>query len=281
LAGNGGPTQFDLRDAGLHPGDAAADSPSPDASSCHPGNVLTFVAPEYRHASTSLGACTSSQIAGYEGCVDPQTAWSDAGEECQGDAGSQGPCPPCIVTPATASGYGPFVSSDGLVERNTAGCIEIEAPAMISCAKAVQALTDCEHYACEANCPVTDAVSLAAYQACATSADQSGCYAYSQAAQCVAEGDGGIEICETPSFEAFYDAIVPLFCGPPATAGDASNGTADASAAEGTDAAAGLAEAAPVDGAGGSSAEGDARVDASEPLDGSPSDAPRPDALIP
>src|SRR5260370_5971316 len=124
------------------------------------------------------------------------------------------------VRPADkAKWYGPLVSSGGFVQVNIAGCIEVSDPDGTLCARAVQALSDCELAACKANCPVTDSLSLTAYDSCATLADRTGCAAYQSAASCIAmELDGGLPAaCNAASFNDFYDATVPLFCGPPRT----------------------------------------------------------------
>jgi hypothetical protein len=79
-------------------------------------------------------------------------------------------------------------------------------------------LSDCENAACQANCPVTDPSSLIARQDCASEADQSGCVQRSGImASCPTTGmDAGLaEACANSGFKAFYDAVVPLFCGQP------------------------------------------------------------------
>src|SRR5260370_24245835 len=99
----------------------------------------------------------------------------------------------CILTADKAKWYGPFVGSGGCVQVNMAGCIEVTDPDGTLCARAVQVLSDCELAACKANCPVTDSLSLTAYDSCATLADRTGCAAYQSAASCIAmEVDRGL-----------------------------------------------------------------------------------------
>jgi hypothetical protein len=111
-----------------------------------------------------------------------------------------------------------------------AGCIELSDPGALSCAKSVQALSECELAACAANCPVSDPASLDAYDLCAAHADHTGCATYySVAASCtsaVAEaGTYAAPSCLETDFRRFYDYVVPLFCGaPPADAGLADTG---------------------------------------------------------
>jgi hypothetical protein len=222
-------------------------------TSCYPGNVETFSPAAYR-AATSAGQGACVPVDG----VDPIQVYYD---DCFGPTGSRAACDAfgqispanaacmaCIVTAGTAAAYGPLVLTDGFVQTNVAGCLELEAPLDLACAQAQQALSDCELAACSANCPVVDQASLVVYEKCAEQADATGCQAYYAAAACLrAQADAGVDggpesVCLAPSFEAFYQAVVPLFCGQ-------------------TSADAGLVEASAGD-AGPSDAEGEVRIDA-------------------
>jgi hypothetical protein len=129
------------------------------------------------------------------------------------------------VTPETADHYGPVIDHMGFVTANVAGCIELtDYPSGLACAKSVQAANGCELAACEANCPVHDMASRAGYDACAKQAAQVGCQYYDAMATryCNAERDAGqAAICLFPMFQEFYNAVVPLFCGPPPVRADA------------------------------------------------------------
>jgi hypothetical protein len=190
--------------------------------------------------------------------------------KCAMFPGTHAKCAACILTADTAKFYGPLVSSGGFVQANVAGCIEVSDPDGSLCARAVQALSDCELAACKANCPVTDSVSLAAYDSCASLADNTGCAAYQSATSCVGvELDGGLPAaCNAASFKAFYDAIVPLFCGPPRTTDGGAGITADASSADAASEAASVSDGAFGDASEDASA-GDALVggDAARPGD--------------
>jgi hypothetical protein len=191
-------------------------------TSCHPGNVETFVPAPYRHPTPSgQGACVAT-----DGGPDPiQEYYEDCfgsgmtKAACDGIAASNPTCKACIETAETAAAYGPLVLTNGFVEANVAGCIELESPSNFACAQAQQALSDCELAACAANCAVVDQTSLLAYEKCAGEADQTGCLAYDTAASCLgteveAGASGEAEsVCLASTFEAFYAAIVPLFCG--------------------------------------------------------------------
>jgi hypothetical protein len=198
-------------------------------------------------------------------------------------------CADCILTADTAKRYGPLVVSGGFVQVNFAACIEVSDPDGLLCAKAVQALSDCELSACRANCPVSDSFSLTAYDSCASLADTMGCAAYRSAASCFsAELEGGLPAACNASFKDFYDAIVPLFCGPPQRSDAGVVASADASSADAASEAAALGDGAFWDAAADASAgdaavldaagPSDARVDVSQTSDGSGPETSRDEA---
>ena len=127
---------------------------------------------------------------------------------------SHAPCVACIETPEAASHYGPLVDYGSFVAPNVAGCIELTDPSGLSCAKAIQTASVCERAACEANCPVSGAPSLAAYDACTKAADQGVCQSYALAASSCnrAEADGGgAAACLSSDFSGYYLEVVPIF----------------------------------------------------------------------
>ena len=76
--------------------------------------------------------------------------------------------PPASSRPYTADRLGPILDYGEFVGGNVAGCIEVTTPERPHRArKSVQALTDCELAACQANCPVSDSTSLTAREQCA------------------------------------------------------------------------------------------------------------------
>jgi hypothetical protein len=200
-----------------------AQSQPGDASACRPGDVATYRPAPYRLAAAAhKGVCDAMQIADFfRECLGPQKTSA----QCSAFMSDKttGACAACIVTSETADHYGPVIDHSGFVTANVAGCIELTDPSGVSCAKSVQALSGCELAACEANCPVHDAPSRSAYDACAKQADQAGCLYYAKAASCsAAEEDAGqAAICLLPMFQNFYDAVVPLFCGSPPSGADA------------------------------------------------------------
>jgi hypothetical protein len=194
-------------------------SESDAASSCLPSNVLTFVQGPYQPAAAPSAACLGADGGGvweafYEACLGPMKST----ELCAQfkNTPSNAACAACVLTPYTADQLGPILSFGEFVGGNVAGCIEVTTPSELSCAKFVQALTDCESAACQANCPVTDVSSLTARQDCASQADELGCLSFYDMAEACrgAEMDAGLAApCANSGFKDFYDVVVPLFCG--------------------------------------------------------------------
>ena len=216
-----------LGDAGARDGSAfgASDAApiSVDASSCHPGDVETYVAPPYHPALQSPGACgpgaagNVSQLF-YSSCFGPGA--TSAG--CVGYAQSYASCAQCVMTPGAADHYGPLVDLGGFITQNVAGCIELvdPSPVALSCAKALQAQVGCERAACAANCPVYDPPSLHAYNDCAAAADEAGCRSYAATSACAnVERDGGPASMCFGSLQDFFSFAALFFCGPAPDAG--------------------------------------------------------------
>jgi hypothetical protein len=191
-----------------------------DAGGCQPGDVQTYMAMRYRPATYKYrGVCTPAQIAGfYDACV--VGASSGNCEAFLDPDASTGACAACILTPETASAYGPLIDHGGFITPNVGGCIELTDPNGLSCAKAQQALLGCQLAACEATCPVHDQAMRAQYDMCASTAAMGGCQAFAAKAAC--EADSGMPAaCLLPTFQDFYYAVVPLFCGSPPPSPDA------------------------------------------------------------
>lgn len=215
-------------DAGTDAGDDAGDAGSEAGVVCpNPAPIPAgYTPPAYVHAVPHENACSQQLIADYyTQCLDSaSTAQTCAPWTNMPDAAHQA-CVACLVTPATASAYGPVVQTNlGNIivsEPNLAGCVEIADPAGLSCATKLQDRTDCDDSACTAQCPVTDDPSFQLWQTCLTNADNAAgsCQAYYQATSCVSSEmpDGGVaEACFTtaanPTFEDDYNAVAPVFC---------------------------------------------------------------------
>jgi hypothetical protein len=198
-----------------------------DAGSCQPGSVQTFQPTAYRPATAAWqGVCIpKAGVSGDGGAPpDPIKLFHDnclggaSATKCDEFKQNYPACASCILTPDTADHYGPLIQHGGFVTGNVAGCLELTDPGALSCAKSVQALSECELASCEANCPVTDINTFNSYMGCAMNADVGGCTPYESAAAACAYPltDAGPEsACFVTDFTAFYYGVVPLFCGPP------------------------------------------------------------------
>ena len=189
------------------------------------GNVPGRHLPQ-RERGCGQGACVATTASTdpihdfYDACLG-SAATATACDQFRQDNAA---CVACILTPSSAPHYGPLIDFTTYVTANVAGCIEVAPkaagvadPDALACAESVQALMGCEVAACGANCAVHDSASLASYQACASASEAAGCAPWATAASC-ADGEqdaGGLASACLGSFPAFYDAIVPLFCGPP------------------------------------------------------------------
>jgi hypothetical protein len=196
-----------------------------DADSCQPGSVATYRPAKYVPASgAGQGLCVPTAagdpITGfYQACLAPAATV----DGCNAFTDMNQACVACILTPETASAYGPILNHGAFVTANVAGCLELagdeQADASeLPCAKNVQALAGCELAACEANCAVHDAASLTEYDSCADDVESSGCEPYAAAAACAdpeAEASALGAACLS-DFATFYQIVVPVFCGPPA-----------------------------------------------------------------
>lgn len=186
-----------------------------DASACAPGDVQTFQPGPYVPASKLVGACLSGDISTlYEACFSPSANVSTC-TAFQQKSKESAACYSCVLTPSTASSYGPIINYTEFIAANVAGCIELVSQGVLACAKPAQALSECELAACEANCPVRDASSLTAFQGCTTQAKSGGCQAYDAAAACFTSEleAGSLSVCDPSEFRTFFDLVVPLFCG--------------------------------------------------------------------
>jgi hypothetical protein len=254
--------------SGLSPGPGAG---GPDASgegswgagadaatSCRGSDVSTYLPARYQPAAEPSAACLGADggtiwDAYFDACLAPGTTKEACASFTATPANAA--CAACVLTSYTSDPLGPIIDYGDFVGPNVAGCIELEAPRELACAKAVQALTGCEIAACQANCPVVNEPSLMAREACAMDADDAGCLSFSQAASAcrASEADAGLaDPCMITAFKDFYDSVVPLFCGQ--VPGDASAGSdasfTDSALTPASDASAGTdgrASAAPAD----------------------------------
>jgi hypothetical protein len=209
-AGDGGPTDAHL--------------------ACPPASLDEWTVPPYHPAQAREPTACSALLLNdfYQSCLGPASS-NDACQQGWGagaDTAHQ-TCESCLLTPTSASAWGPLVSygaagdagTGGTVSVNVAGCVEILDPSQVSCATAVQQADECQHQACDATCPVTDSTSFGDWQACVAAAAQGECSGHLQAAACVNGEDAGpaAACVDGQSFEDQFLAIATVFCG---TAGD-------------------------------------------------------------
>jgi hypothetical protein len=194
----------------------ATTCPTPTTGKCAPGSLSGFLPGAPRPSGLRQGKCTVEQITSiYNGCFGPNATTA----ACNGtDAGE---CYSCIVSEADAATWGPFVETTGSNSFNWGGCLELLEPCNWGCAEALENQLECDLAACGTNCPLTaDGGSVTAYSNCVNTVDTcdpGGCYAYYNAANCIYDVSGPHHpgaVCFQETFEGFYNAAAPLFCGP-------------------------------------------------------------------
>jgi hypothetical protein len=187
---------------------------------CCPADMSSFV-PKWHPPAARTQKCTQAQVDGYHQCLrDGQTQSNPASCAPFGSnvTAANKACVACIVTQDTAPQYGPIIVSKGTVQMNVAGCIAIATndPNGNGCAGAYSAASECSNSACAPSCPVTDTASFEAEQQCEAAANQGTCSAFAAKAKCadsLAQAGGVVAQClNAQSFDALYDAIVPMFC---------------------------------------------------------------------
>ena len=185
-----------------------------------------YVSPPYVHAVPHKNACSAQLIADYyTQCLDSASTPQTCAPWTNNPDAAHLACVGCLVTPVTASAYGPVVqTTHGNVivsDPNLAGCIELLDPNGLSCATTLQDRNDCDLAACNAQCPITDSASFQQWQTCAVNADNTAgsCQTYFQATSCASSEmpDGGVAAAcfptvANPTFHDDYDSIAPVFC---------------------------------------------------------------------
>jgi MYXO-CTERM domain-containing protein len=268
-------------DAGDDGGDGGLVCPTPAVET-------GFTPAAYVHAVPHQNACSQQLIDDYYTlCLaSTATAQSCAPFTNNPDAAHQA-CAACIVTPSTASAYGPVIQAtygNFIVSTpNLGGCIEILDPSGLACATKLQDRDDCDNAACDTQCPIVDSASFAQWQTCLTNADDAAtsCQSFFQATSCVdsEEPDGGVAAaCFTtvanPQFGDDYAAIAPVFCLDlgAADGGGGSDGASGGDGGGGADAAGDAVTGGDSAGAGDATFGGDATTggDAAAGDDGGP-----------
>ncbi len=209
----------------------AADAPL----ACPPAPLDEWAPPAYHHAQPRQPAACSTLLINdfYQSCLGP-TSSNDSCQQTWGagaDTAHQ-TCEECLVTPSSATAWGPLVSyapgggdggsAGGTVSVNVAGCVELLDPTQLSCATSAQQADECEHQACDTTCPVSDSATFQNWQACIAASAACECNTYDQAAACVnAEDAGPAAACvDGQTFSDQFLAVATVFCGTSGGGGD-------------------------------------------------------------
>jgi hypothetical protein len=250
-AGPSGDGGFEaLPDTG-EPDDDASSSDVTPPSMCQPADVSTFQPPTYAPASGEYqGLCTPAQITAiYTSCLGSNATQAGCNLLIgMGASAADLACSQCVFSEDTDPTHGPIIDRGSTVAINLPGCVQLLDPNGVACAKALQAADRCEVDACSANCPVSDAASLALYDGCIETAAAGGCKTFEMATGCADnEADGGpAGACFAgTSFLEQYDSIVALFCGAAPTTPDSGATLPDAAGDASEDAGDDAADATP------------------------------------
>ena len=179
-------------------------------TTCPPGSLASFTTKYHAPDTNGPGSCTASEIAQfYTACLDPVNSTQAACTSYQNGIGGLF-CSPCLVTPSTASKWGPLVQyPDNTVSLNSGGCYAISASAALSCGQQSEYVVECDRAACAA-CSTANGD----FDSCATAAEAAGCsqYAQSETTQCAPYASTGCALSGT--FESSFKSIAAVMCGP-------------------------------------------------------------------
>ncbi len=182
-----------------------------------PADVSGFVPTWKPPTGAHQGACSAVLVAEYyQDCLADGGSAACSAFGPAGDAPHQA-CARCLVSGFGDAAWGPLVESAALVETNEAGCIALLEPSAIDCAKAVQALDQCEHAACDTTCHGGSAAEFDDWVQCSAAANACGCASELAASDCihaVAADAGPAAGCLVgQTFQDFFEVTANAFCG--------------------------------------------------------------------
>jgi hypothetical protein len=188
--------------------DAGADA---SAATCAPSSAAGWSPTWVPPTGASQGLCAPQDIANlYAACFGADA--TDA--TCSAYESGSPTCASCVLSASTDASWGAVVVFADTTVVNEPGCLDLVDPAEATCAEAAESQTECEHALCDANCPVSDAPSLAAWQECAAEADQGGCGGYGGSClDAVLGADGGGATCGGADFATAFTNVATVFCG--------------------------------------------------------------------
>jgi hypothetical protein len=199
----------------VDPGDAAPKAcPAIDAS-CAPLPRSGFM-PVYVPPRATLSVCTTAQIATYtNNCFSGGDASTCSAFE---DDSANASCIGCLIGPAstTETVWGPILVASDLLELDIGGCIALTDPCQTACGAALEAQLECEQFACQSVCPVTDMASEVAYETCINDSLACTCYPESKAYEtCQANlvGSPAAKCFPIASFAQGATTLAQIFCG--------------------------------------------------------------------
>jgi hypothetical protein len=206
------------------PDDASVDAPLVCPT---PASVAYWKPPSYVPARQQPGACADADFSAYDAaCINAGTSSTSS---CSAFKAAHTSCVACLESNLTDSSWGPLVTGNGITSANVAGCIELTdsaTTAATTCETALEALLQCHHFACDPQCPVTDAASEAQWRACVKAANGCGSQPF-----CLKQLDASaVTPClqNVGNDEAEFLSIAPFFCGGGADAGAGADGASDA-----------------------------------------------------
>lgn len=129
----------------------------------------------------------------------------------ESDAGS---CAQCILSPETATSWGPVVVRNSIPTLNVGGCMALvqSDASSTSCAQKASDEQGCEQLACDNVCPFTVDAGELAYQQCTELAATTECRSYLNA-ECDA-ADAGVQVCVPSALDRnTFAAMAAVFCG--------------------------------------------------------------------
>lgn len=206
-------------DAGTLPDTSAqpdtSTQPDTGTTGCSPRSVSGYSPVFVPPVAKSIKCTTAAINAIYTGCLDTTATQAT----CTSVQTTYAQCYGCIFTNDTAASWGPvLIESNGTVRVNEGGCVQLADSTRSTCAHSIEASDGCDDTACKAACNVTDNASFMAYQSCVTSVEAAGCSTYATASSscksAIPSTSAAYKCVNGASFQALYNNIVPVFCGP-------------------------------------------------------------------
>jgi hypothetical protein len=185
---------------------------------CTPGDVTGFT-PQWVAPNPASKACTQPLIDQYAAdCLDDTTSSTT---KCQAFNTANKACGACLVTPETATAYGPVIAkANNVLSLNVGGCLALTTADATAggCGAKHEATRQCSDLACDANCPLPDGDNAAfqAYLKCLQKSETTVCKTYASA-ECP-EADAGPSTACALSAGTFVDnfkLLAPIFCAAP------------------------------------------------------------------